>query len=50
MNTNFDNIYFGDNVIKDDIKNSYFKSELSGIMVGKQLNINYTDSFLINIL
>ncbi len=44
-NTNFDNIYFGENVIKDDIKTAYFKSELSGIMVGKQLYINYTDSF-----
>ena len=36
--------------MKEDIKTAYFKSELSGIMVGKQLYINYTDSFLINML
>ena len=44
-NTNFDNIYFGDNLIKDDIKTAYIKSELSGIMVGEQLFNNYTNSF-----
>lgn len=44
-NTNFDNIYFGDNLIKDDIKTAYIKSELSGIMVGQQLFYNYTDTF-----
>ena len=43
--TNFDNVYFGNTLIKDDIKTIYFKSEFSGITVSDKFFKNCSQIF-----